>query len=489
MATATSAADGECAAAVSVEVFGTLNGEQLLQEVLPGSAMVEELLGRLPPLLPGRRYSLARGEEVVESKALLSDLAASGSLRMGATVVPSPNAQEEMNLALIRAAGSLQLPRVRQLLEAGASAAFVHKFEGLMGSYDEKSALHTVLETARHGRSENGDSKPDEWLDVAKCLIQARADVNAKRNECDWRGCGGSTTAFEMVLPAAMNDSALLQLFLAAGANTHTKKVRGSHSMSTDGRSVEYLLHRAIKSSDVSVARVFLEAGAQVDALHSECFTNEGGFHEDLQETSLHIALGEIRDSDASLALAALLLAHGANVNAVRKDLKHVSVPRPLPSKSKSKSKKAPMYTDDPHGSDFIPTVKCVPKTETPLHLAIKSKDARLITLLLCCGADRSAVSKFGEESTSCEKLCREQGEESKKLLVLLQSDAAWGPEARALLPEAVLPDADAAVEKAKAASLCSLMLTQRWRRLLLLLEATEASAARDSHDVCRAAP
>merc|ERR1712032_971197 len=103
-----------------------------------------------------------------------------------------------MDMALIEAAGGLDTQRVKVLLDAGANAAFLHDPPGTWGSKDSKSVLHMALMSRQ---------KPQERKAVVELLLNAKADVNSKRCESDWRGCGSSTTAFEMVLNRISDDT------------------------------------------------------------------------------------------------------------------------------------------------------------------------------------------------------------------------------------------------------------------------------------------
>lgn len=319
------------------------------------------------------------------------------------------------NMDLIQAASELDLERVKALLDGGADARFVDEPPGTWGSSDSKSALHAALENRK------GDS-----TEVVFALLDAKADVNAQRKCYDWRGCGTTSSAFEMALPAAMKDVRLLERLLAAGADPNTTKVREQHSMRTDGRVVKSVLHDAVESKNLELVRALLDAGAKVDEPNTEWVENERGYNQDMEETPLHAA---VRAGD--VAMAALLIAHGADVNSWRRCLDQ-------------RDSGAEGGTDDPRDDDFESSVVCVPIRETALHLALRSKDEGLVTLLVCAGADASLSREDGEERTTCEEICGED----EKLLKALRAE--WTPETHHLFPVDVRSSVEVALMIAK---------------------------------------
>jgi ankyrin repeat protein len=268
------------------------------------------------------------------------------------------------------------------------------------------------------------DQNTSKGKAVVNLLIQARADVNAVRSESDWRGCGSSHTAFEMALSFAMQDAAMLEQFLAAGANPNTKSIRNVSSMRTDGRAVEYILHKGVHAKSLDVVRALLNARADVDAVAQEHMENERGFHRHMEQTALHIACMR-----GDLAIAALLLARGAEVNLVRKDLDQEERPRP---------KKAAL-TDDPREAGYVSPVICWEVEETALHIALRMKNPALVALLVCFGADTAKERRRGKEHRSPADLC---GQDPKLLEAL---KAEWSEATLAMLPAEIRPDVEAA--------------------------------------------
>lgn len=316
---------------------------------------------------------------------------------------------------LIQAASELDLDRVNELLAAGADARFLHDPPGTWGSQDSKTALHAAIE-----------NRKGDWTAVVLALLDAGADVNAKRCRVDWRGCGSTSSAFEMALAFAMKDVHLLERLLAVGGDPNTTSNREVHSMRTDGQTEVSVLHNAVETKSLELARALLDAGASVDAWHTEVMHNERGFNEDLAQTSLHIA---IRAED--VAMAALLIARGADVNLRRKCLEQ-------------RDSGVRGDTDDPRDDDFVSSVVCVPVRETAMHLALRKKHEGLVTLLACAGADTSLLREDGGERQTCEEMC---GEDETFLKALR---AEWTPETHHLFPTDVRSSVEAALMIAK---------------------------------------
>mmetsp|Transcript_19044 Transcript_19044/g.54644 ORF Transcript_19044/g.54644 Transcript_19044/m.54644 type:complete len:419 (+) Transcript_19044:99-1355(+) len=366
----------------------SLSGETLLAAAEVGTTTVCELKSRLPPLLPGQVYRITCGERVLEDPEVLEELrslATDGELLLHAVADRGPNAQQELDMALIEAAGALDAERVTRLLAAGASAAFVHDPPGVWGSQDKKSALHMALPAPR------GEARST----IIEALIAAGADVNAVRASSDWRGCGSSESAFEMALPEAIQDARLLQLFLDAGADPNI-----STETSNKGHSHKFALNEAAERGCLEAVRALLGARAEVDALSEEVSHGHT-----MKETAFHAACRRGHTS-----VAALLLEGGALVDNVRVDLEQEEV---TPTRERT--------TDDPRHPDFEPTVRCVKIEETALHIAIRGGHAELVALLVRAGADASRPRIRGGQGASPQDLCG--GDE--RLLRALQGQEA----------------------------------------------------------------
>ncbi|CAJ1379659.1 unnamed protein product, partial [Effrenium voratum] len=332
---------------------------------------------------------------------------------------------EELNKSLLEAASRVDLERVRELLQSGAEASFIDDPEGVWGARSKKGPLHVALRK-RPYKSDEVDSTSyqdqlNNWTQVIRTLIEARADVNEASEEYDWRGCGHTGTAFDLAMPYVTQNSAFLELFLTAGADPNTKAIQDVHSMRTDGRSEKPILHEAVRAGNFEAVRALLDHGARADAWSLEQFFNERGFNRNSAETALHLAC-ERKD----LAVCALLLARGASVDAIRKRTEHVDSGRRSP-------------TDDPREDGFVPSVICVPIEETALHMAIMQKQPELVTLLVCAGA-KELPRRRGDASSSCRELCGED-------FALLEALAAeWKPETHRLFPESVRESVKAAL-------------------------------------------
>lgn len=383
----------------------TLSGEELLN-ISEGGDMtcwdVKRALGEKQSLLPGSEYKLVHGDANLTDEQRMRELDDhSSAFKLTAVVQQKPSFQEGLNLALIKAAETLDLARIKTLLSAGASAAFLHDPPGTWGSCDAKTALHVAIKSrprAQGGyKTDVSDSAP--WNAVVQTLIEANADVNAKQRYSDWRGCGSSSTAFEMILPAALQNAALLQTFLLAGANPNTESRREVHSMRSDGGSRHCVLHTAVSSGNLDIVKTLLEAMADPNATSTERISNERGYNRNMSETSLHIACkrGDVK-------ACALLLEHRADPNAVRTDLINEDIPE------EELIAQGSTMCDDPRDSDYVCPVRSIAVEETALHIALQNNQEALVTLLACTGADKCLPRKRGNISVSVEELCAEKG-------------------------------------------------------------------------------
>eukprot|EP00929_Paragymnodinium_shiwhaense_P035532 TRINITY_DN1915_c0_g1_i1.p1 TRINITY_DN1915_c0_g1~~TRINITY_DN1915_c0_g1_i1.p1 ORF type:complete len:384 (-),score=71.71 TRINITY_DN1915_c0_g1_i1:262-1413(-) len=356
-----------------------------------------------------------------------------------AAEVPAPIV--DVDIQLLAAAKSLDLDEVARLLESGASAKYVESEDGTWGARKQTSALHEALLAGRRG------SDAVALKAVVTKLLNAGANVNALWESYDWRGCGSSKTAFEMLLPMAMDDPTILELALTCGGNANTSSTSHTHSMRTDGSSTVYIIHNVARGGNLEAARALLDAGAEVDAIHREEYQNERGYDRHVRETALHIAC-----STGNVAMCALLLAAGANVDAIRQDL--VQEPTNVASP-----------TDDPRDDAFISSVRCVRVDETALHIALRQRNASLTTMLVCAGADRSIARSYGSEAITCEEMIEsitggdEDGStadapetscKADKSTMLKALKTEWCPETHKLFPPDVRQCVETALKIAK---------------------------------------
>jgi ankyrin repeat protein len=332
------------------------------------------------------RRSLAVAErDGAEDNSVASDAAAAMARRESesATAGAGYYADEEnINMALINAAEKLDLERIKALIAKGATAAFVKRSRR---SHD-KSALRSAISAKKKDNT-------IRWKLVIQELLDAGADVNTK---CGWTG--RCRTAFEMVLHVAVEDPELMQMFLKAGANPNTAtRMMTAHSHHTDGNSVHSVLHTAVRRGGTKAAecaKMLLDAGANVDAVASERFWSDYGEFRDMRETSLHIACKQ----QNSLGLVTMLLAHGADVNALRNDTHHECVDQ-APCETAR-----PIWNSD--RASWSERFRNLEVREVALHIAIRKKDAKLIEKLVCAGADLSIKRVLGQTDSSAEELC-----------------------------------------------------------------------------------
>mmetsp|Transcript_63038 Transcript_63038/g.117950 ORF Transcript_63038/g.117950 Transcript_63038/m.117950 type:complete len:364 (+) Transcript_63038:59-1150(+) len=346
----------------------------------------------------------------------------------------------EVNKSLLEAASMLNLEAIRDLLESGADAAYIDDPDGVWGSKSKKGPLHLALRKRPFKSDEAASSYREQlnhWKDVVSTLIDAKADVNVRSEEYDWRGCGHTCSAFDLAIPYAIQDPDFLELFLAAGADPNTRSIHDVHSMRTDGRSDVPILHTAVDGGNLHAVKALLDHGADADAWSLEQFFNERGFNRHTEETALHRACGS---NNASTEMCAELLAWGVAVNAVRKRLELED------SGAQSRGL-------DPRAPGFAPSVICVHVEETALHIALLEGKAELVTMLVCAGADPCLPRKRGKAETSCE--CLTQGRED--LLKALW--AQWTPETHKHFPASV---------RAKVKTAFMIAQRQKWPKTVL---------------------
>lgn len=329
--------------------------------------------------------------------------------------------------SLMAAARRLDLEAVKKLLASGASANFEKRNEGGWGALDAESVLHCAI----HGK--DARTRPEDHFAVMETLILAKADVNAKKESRCWTGRASCQTAWDMVLDDAIEKPALLKLFLNHGANVNAKQTRSLGGMRNDGFQVRYLLNRVVKAGNYEVVKALLECGADAKVADTLQNCNERGYHSDDYETALHIASQTGRPD-----LAKLLLEYGAEVDAVHRQLLQESLDVSSP-------------TDDPRDDEWECDVQCRPLHQTALHLALRGGHHELAKLLVCWGARTSlaAVKRLewdgprskatdlaarlpGDERSSCAELCGG----SDPLLGALA--AQYSPETHHLFPRRV---------------------------------------------------
>lgn len=167
------------------------------------------------------------------------------------------------------------------------------------------------------------------------------------------------------------------------------------------------------------------DAKANVNAVYAARYINERGYNRNTVEIALHQVIGSRRGKDKEkdtkerLRLMMLLLDAGADINNERKELvqEHVEVESP---------------TDDPREDGYIPSVRCIPRRETPLLMAIRLGLAEEARLLVLRGADTSAKYHYGKETKTAEELAAG----NEELLAALH--CKWQPQYHRLYPASV---------------------------------------------------
>lgn len=377
-----------------------------------------DIVIKLPKLLPGHRYKLAMKEDVIGGSKCLGEVVdtakTSFAFQLVAVVMKRAFAQRDMNLALVKAAGELDAQLVSRLLEANASPNYFQEDDLSVkrGFCSAKTPLHSALEAKVQ------DNDPRPWSRIIESLIAAKADVNAKRRIREEALCC-TVSAFGMFLYRARSNSSLLKLFLEAKANVNAMYERSEHSPKKDGFATHYPIHVAVKTGDIDVVRSLLDADAHVDGIaveHIETLQEEKNCVLSLvqtrEETSLHSAC-KFND----ISMVNLLLARRANANLLHRT-----------------TELGENVLDD---DDILPGLqpvddtqfgirrgRCVSCEKTALHIALSQSNVNIVSLLVGAGADVSVNQKRGDRVTTSTELCGG----SERLLFALQGSESLRP-------------------------------------------------------------
>jgi len=336
----------------------------------------------------------------------------------------------------------------------------VHDPPGTWGARDKRSALHMALT-----RTSDPQAKQ-----VILALVAAGASVNEMRIKSDWRGCGHSESAFDMLLASPMGqDPTVLEAFLNAGAEPNQEKVNERHSMRTDGRTVSFPLHTAVQQADANVVGVLLRAGADPNAKRTECYHNERGFNQNSSSTPLHLAIRR-----KAMDLVVLLLAEGADANAVATKFDHVDSGRIG-------------TTDDPREEGFESSVMCVPVRESALHCALLAGQADIVRALLAAGADQRVPRVHGGKEETTDALAARL-DHSGELTKALQTSSGWSPENHRYFSEKLREQVRTVLLVAKTAG-WSLPEDTLHQIFMALTAPAAAKGSEESHAVAGQAP
>mmetsp|Transcript_27295 Transcript_27295/g.62863 ORF Transcript_27295/g.62863 Transcript_27295/m.62863 type:complete len:711 (-) Transcript_27295:128-2260(-) len=375
---------------------------------------VREKVAAAIALLPGHEIQLVGpAANVLEGATTLEEvfpgLCTPGTVHeLTGTKVRKEGAQKELDVALIEAAMRADIARAEVLIEAGASAAYVKRDDGVWGAYEQTAAIHEALKLARR------KDAPDAGIDMVKLLLNARADINSRCGSSDWRGCGSESTALELGMQLGMKKPELFQCFLDAGADPNSASSQSIHSMRTDGHIVHFLINKAVKEEKVDIVKLLLDRRADANARDHEHISNERGYDQHLEQTALHIAC-----TGSSLEMVKVLLQHGADVNRVREELEQQDNPEHKKLQAKAKKSKKMIIEDDPREGGYVSPVVCTPVKETPIHIALSRKKADLVAALRAAGADSSIPRISRGKQTSCVELCNKD----ESLLTALQTE------------------------------------------------------------------
>lgn len=317
------------------------------------------MIERLPRLFSWQSYTLTACGQVVDEHTTLYEVfgvcPATGSLDpLQLTAVKSEveDAHIDMHMALVGAAHQLDSSTLRKLVQSGAST---------------DSCKTALLEVIKANPLEHSIAKSPadvqslrKWKLAVQTLLATKPDMNA--------ACPNQKTFFDMLLPMALQDAALLRACLNAGADANAHHVQDVGSMHAAIRASGPLLYLAARAGEVSIAKELLAAGAEVEAvgseLHSECEMKHA------KETSLHVAC-----ATGNMNMAALLLTSRANVNSVRRRA-------------------------DLEAGNLV-LVK-----ESALHVALQAKRHDLVTLLVTSRADSSCRQLWGDAEKTALELC-----------------------------------------------------------------------------------
>merc|ERR1711998_64441 len=194
--------------------------------------------------------------------------------------------QRDAGSVLIEACRKGQLLAVREVLKLAEGTEVVNAIDSDGGTWCtfRASPLTEVLYHA----DRNGGELQDERIEIAGVLLESGADPNMSRQDYDWRGCGSSNKPIEMLCELMIAESkrkdagiatwaSLFPVMVTKGADVETNFGREFHTMRSDGRTMEGLIHLAVKAQDTSMLAAVISAGADVNAMRTSYCRNERG--------------------------------------------------------------------------------------------------------------------------------------------------------------------------------------------------------------------
>lgn len=289
---------------------------------------------------------------------------------------------------------------VQACLKNGADPSFCKHEEGTWGANDSISAIHQALRL-----------KDDEKrIKITSLLIENKANLDCKESHYDWRGCGSSVSALELVMKTAERDVTLLRLFLHNKADPNQVSIQDIHSMRTDGSIKKNLLTSAASNQNLNIIKCLLEAGADPNLECSETINNEYGFRQNKTETALHICASTKANEEITNSIVSVLLEHKADVNSKRKYLEAISIPKPDYA----------VNVENPRDENYHSGQKHVLVEETVVHTAIMHGNSLMVKNLVDRGADLTISRMVGDEEVSVldliEKLYSDDEEQLHKM-------------------------------------------------------------------------
>lgn len=204
---------------------------------------------------------------------------------------------------------------------------------------------------------------------IVKLLIKSGADIKSPLKSHFWM----IDNVFELLLGQATqhDDSELLEIILNVQNDANKKFKSCSERLMSYYKDVWFPIHNVVKDGAIECLKVLLKYGAEVDKIKTSRHDSDFGDQQDSRETPLHIACK--LEEKVSSQLAQVLIENGADVNSEKQFIERERKPE-----SKNKDENS-VFTDD-FNFFFI--------QERPIHISIKSGNAKTLFRLLKQGAE-----------------------------------------------------------------------------------------------------